>query len=251
VASIVMAEMRLSEFIEKSNAAATADEVCALFRSAVEGYGFNRMALAAASSAAQAAFPARAAGPALAFNCPEDWVKHYLAKQYQEMDPVLLNAPFQRRPYRWKDLKDQSTLSTKQRQILQESEDAKVCNGLSIPLHGPAGESYVISLATEDHHFDSAPLEGQIHVLAIQFYVAYASLTSGPGPDAAVPRLSHRERECLSWSAQGKSAWAIGMILGVSENTVNFHIKSAMRKLGTTNRVQAVALAVRAGLIHP
>lgn len=41
------------------------------------------------------------------------------------------------------------------------------------------------------------------------------------------------------------------MILGVSENTVNFHLKSGMRKLGTTNRVQAVAIAVRAGLIQP
>jgi LuxR family quorum-sensing system transcriptional regulator CciR len=66
-----------------------------------------------------------------------------------------------------------------------------------------------------------------------------------------MPRLTERERECLSWSAQGKSAWATSMILGVSENTVNFHLKSAMRKLGTTNRVQAVAIAVRAGLIQP
>lgn len=243
--------MRLSDFIEKSNAATTPEEVVGLFRTAVEAFGFDRMALAAASSAAQTAYPARAAGPALAFNCPEDWVKHYLLKQYQEIDPVLLNAPFQRRPYRWSDIKRQTALSTKQRQMLQESEDAKVCNGLSIPLHGPAGESYVISLATDDHRFDSTPFEGQIHVLAIQFYVAYSTLASAPGPDPAIPRLSHRERECLSWSAQGKSAWAIGMILGVSENTANFHIKSAMKKLGTTNRVQAVALAVRAGLINP
>lgn len=51
------------------------------------------------------------------------------------------------------------------------------------------------------------------------------------------------------WTAQGKSSWDISRILSISENTVNFHIKNAMRKLGTTSRTAAVAKAIGHGLI--
>ncbi|MCK1352656.1 LuxR family transcriptional regulator [Bradyrhizobium sp. CCBAU 21359] len=61
--------------------------------------------------------------------------------------------------------------------------------------------------------------------------------------------LSEREKQCLRWIEQGKSSWAIGVILNVSENTVNFHVKNAMRKLETTSRTQCVVKARRLGLI--
>lgn len=61
--------------------------------------------------------------------------------------------------------------------------------------------------------------------------------------------LSERERQCLRWVEKGKSSWAIAVILGVSENTVNFHVKNAMRKLETTSRTQCVVQARRLGLL--
>ncbi|WP_027575591.1 helix-turn-helix domain-containing protein [Bradyrhizobium sp. WSM1743] len=61
--------------------------------------------------------------------------------------------------------------------------------------------------------------------------------------------LSERERQCLRWVEEGKSSWAIAVILGVSDNTVNFHIKNAMRKLETTSRTQCVVKARRLGLL--
>ncbi|WFU23402.1 helix-turn-helix transcriptional regulator [Bradyrhizobium sp. CB1717] len=62
--------------------------------------------------------------------------------------------------------------------------------------------------------------------------------------------LSTRERQCLRWVEEGKSSWAIGVILKVSENTVNFHVKNAMRKLETTTRIQCVIKARRLRLIE-
>jgi DNA-binding CsgD family transcriptional regulator/TolB-like protein len=61
--------------------------------------------------------------------------------------------------------------------------------------------------------------------------------------------LSSRERVCLGWAAQGKSSWDIGVILAISENTVNFHIKNAMKKLETTSRTVAAIKALQLGLI--
>lgn len=44
---------------------------------------------------------------------------------------------------------------------------------------------------------------------------------------------------------EGKSSWKIGMILGIGDYAVNFHVKNTMGKLGATSRIQAVAIAIR------
>lgn len=62
-------------------------------------------------------------------------------------------------------------------------------------------------------------------------------------------RLSQREKDCLLWTAEGKSSRDVGTILGISENTVNFHVKNSMRKLGTTNRTAAVVRAIHLRLL--
>jgi DNA-binding CsgD family transcriptional regulator len=61
--------------------------------------------------------------------------------------------------------------------------------------------------------------------------------------------LSSREIDCLHWAARGKSNREIGDILGVSENTVRFHLKNAYRKLDVSSRSQAVIAAMQTGLI--
>ena len=63
------------------------------------------------------------------------------------------------------------------------------------------------------------------------------------------PLLSPRERECLQWTAAGKTTWEIAAILCISQNTVDGYIASATRKLGAVNRTQAVAVALRRGQI--
>jgi LuxR family quorum sensing-dependent transcriptional regulator len=58
-------------------------------------------------------------------------------------------------------------------------------------------------------------------------------------------QLSPREREVLTWVADGKSAWEIGMILNISKRTADEHVKTAARKLGVRNRSHAVAIALK------
>ncbi|TYL70087.1 helix-turn-helix domain-containing protein [Bradyrhizobium cytisi] len=61
--------------------------------------------------------------------------------------------------------------------------------------------------------------------------------------------LSPREKQCLQWVEEGKSSWEIGVILKITENTVNFHLKNAMRKLEVTTRIQAAIKARRLKLL--
>ena len=64
-----------------------------------------------------------------------------------------------------------------------------------------------------------------------------------------VRSLSERERECLTLAAQGKSDWAVGRILGISERTVHNHIENAKRRLRVTTRVQAIVHGLASGQI--
>ncbi len=61
--------------------------------------------------------------------------------------------------------------------------------------------------------------------------------------------LSVREKECLSWVAEGKTTEEVAMILGVSANTINAYIAKAIQKVAATNRAMAIATAIRAGMI--
>lgn len=62
--------------------------------------------------------------------------------------------------------------------------------------------------------------------------------------------LSDRELQCLSWAAYGCSDKEIAQEIGCAHDTVRFHMKNLVRKLGATNRTHAVAVAMQRGLIR-
>lgn len=73
------------------------------------------------------------------------------------------------------------------------------------------------------------------------------------GPSKVVDRvqspLSKREHEIIQWVRDGKTNQQIGEVLGISALTVKNHVQSILRKLGASNRAQAVATAMNAQLM--
>jgi DNA-binding CsgD family transcriptional regulator len=63
------------------------------------------------------------------------------------------------------------------------------------------------------------------------------------------PRLSPRERECMTWLAIGLRYDRIAERLGIARPTVELHLLNARRKLGAKTREQALAKAVALGLL--
>jgi len=61
--------------------------------------------------------------------------------------------------------------------------------------------------------------------------------------------LTAREIEVLELLAEGLPNKTIAARLGISDQTVKFHVASISGKLGAANRTAAVRLAVRRGLI--
>ena len=61
--------------------------------------------------------------------------------------------------------------------------------------------------------------------------------------------LTHREQEVLELLAEGLPNKAIAAQLGISDQTVKFHVAAIIAKLAATNRTDAVRRAIRRGLV--
>ena len=70
----------------------------------------------------------------------------------------------------------------------------------------------------------------------------------GPRPVKA-ETLSRRERQVLTLVAQGAANKEIALQLDISERTVKAHVTSVFNKLGASSRAEAVAIALRSGLL--
>ena len=71
----------------------------------------------------------------------------------------------------------------------------------------------------------------------------------GDGVPAELASLTARERDVLRLIAKGMTNDAIAEELFVSPRTVTTHITRMYAKLGISNRAEAVAIALRAGLV--
>lgn len=118
--------------------------------------------------------------------------------------------------------------------------------GACIPVHDPAGARGAVVIGG----MGSEPNRQQLMELAFAAIHIFDRLAEIKNQDArATDLLTDREIDCLTWTAAGKTSAEIADILGLSEHTVNHYLNRAAKKLDTVNRTQAVAKALRIGLI--
>lgn len=77
------------------------------------------------------------------------------------------------------------------------------------------------------------------------------NLQEKPGKEAAasVGQVSSREKQILSYVAQGYTNKRIAIELGISEQTVKNHVTSVLRRLHANDRTEAVVIAIKQGWI--
>ena len=110
---------------------------------------------------------------------------------------------------------------------------------------GPQGPADQMLVA---RNLGAAGLGETMVLLSLQAKGADATVAT-PGDDAtrkALPPLTPRETEVLTWLAKGKTNRDIADILGMSHRTVNKHLEHIFEKLGVETRSAAAALASRA-----
>lgn len=126
--------------------------------------------------------------------------------------------------------------------------------GVAMALHLPGGMHFCLGVDR------AAPLPkdgGKLTrmIADLQLLAVYAQetairvLSDEAKPDVPDEKLTAREREVLQWTRDGKSSWVIGQIMGLSHHSVNFHLRNASRKLGTSSKHMAVLKAITLRLI--
>lgn len=126
-------------------------------------------------------------------------------------------------------------------------------SGIAISLRDHLGNIYRVGLS-RDQPLTTDPAELSRLVADAQLFGAFAQSAMmriwNPKPEVDLPKLTAREVECLSWTLEGKTAWELGVILGITERTANFHLGNAIQKLDCDNKHSAVIKAMRMGLIR-
>ena len=195
--------------------------------------------------------PGRPAPPEVFFvsNTPQAFLDAALSIEDSRRDPVMkrmkqLSVPF---VYDQQLYVDEGAGDLWEQQALHG-----YSTGIAVALHLPHSRHFLLGvdrdrpLPRSEHK--RVRLMADLQLLAVHAQEAASRLFT-PQVAPPGPRLTARELEILRWTMQGKSAWAVGEILGVTEHTVNFHFRSIFRKLDAASKHQAVIKALSLGLI--
>lgn len=120
--------------------------------------------------------------------------------------------------------------------------------GVYFPCHDPTGRRGAIGFSGAR----ALPHSGELALLHLLCLHAFSHLYLLMNGGEETITLSNRERECLIWTARGKTSAECAVILGVAESTVVGYIAALNRKLGARNKTQMIAIAYERGLLsHP
>lgn len=119
-------------------------------------------------------------------------------------------------------------------------------NGIAFPVHAERGQCGLavflgpqITLPPEELY--------EIHARCFSLFSAVARIR--PGEAGVTRAISKRELQCLKLTANGYTSEAIAQTLKLSVHTANQYLTQCAQKLNAVSRTQAVAKALRLGLI--
>lgn len=241
----------LEENLSAIQKAEDAETVFQMFANAGRGYGFDNACFTLLDDHAREGLSSY---HGFATDYPEDWLTYYRSREYFDIDPVIYQASRGSRPFLWSEAVDAQcqdmALLDEDKQasciLMQEASDAGLADGLGVPLFTVEGALSAVGFSTNERDKD-LPRQAlaEISLLASVFHERYLSFYKN---DAAI-RITARETDVLSWSAEGKTDSEIALLLGVTPATVRFHWANIFRKLDAVNKVNATAKAIRLKLV--
>ena len=235
-------------FLDKARTCQTFDELSAVLESCLKDFGFPLWAYSTEYEKS-----AHEVEPLLKLNFPDKWVEYYIENNCEQVDPVVTRGKDIYHPFTWDDVLTAQDLSKRELEYQDQAWSHGMRTGLAVPILGAHGAFSMLSVTG-----DQKPKEMKEHLnangsellaLAFAYHSMAKDLLKGEALNQRRKILSVREREVVSWTAYGKTAWEIGEILNISERTVVFHLESAKRKLSVNNKYHLVMKAVSMGCV--
>lgn len=200
----------------------------------------------------------------------ERWEDSYLSNKFINVDPCLDAARSSNIPFRWDQLSIKKYIRGRKSGALKTMEaalDHGFTNGVVVPHHfvdlnANAYSALVVFFWKNVANKLKSKFDDQhshLHIIVIYWVNRLIALRNeekrnkvslkASSIQCPAVLLTDREKDALSWAARGKTNSEAAQILGISEQTVEFHIRNASRKLAATNKTQAVAVALTQGSI--
>lgn len=184
-------------------------------------------------------------------NTPNAYLEAFQNRENWRLDPVMQHCKRHSMPIIW----DQNTyVVSGQGDKWEEQARFGYRHGIALALHMPEGRHFFLGV-DRDQPMPSNGAELTRVVADLQLFAVHAQdaalrILMPSSPEPSVPALTPRELETLRWTMEGKTAWEVGNVLGITERTAALHVNNATHKLGCANKHQAVLKAIRLGLIR-
>jgi DNA-binding CsgD family transcriptional regulator len=221
-------------------------------RSIVESFGFDSFLYGLSTSPR----PDKEAQLYVFTTLPLEWLTIYDHKAYVEMDPRIQLVYDNTMPAIW----EQRTFRGKSRRIDEFLDDAArfgVCSGVAFTLHLVNHHGIMIAFNSRQPEIDPIRYEmiqrnlGDLLLFGHSFHEMFMRTVVERGLPSRMKGapLSQRERQVLRLLAAGCTTDYVGNKLGITGRTVQFHLGSIRAKLDAATREEAVALAIKTGVI--
>jgi LuxR family transcriptional regulator, quorum-sensing system regulator CciR len=184
----------------------------------------------------------------LVHDYPDSWATLYVDFDLGGNDPVRRTCGKAMTGFEWMNMDRFISLTKGDRRMLKVGSENGIGDGYTVPRHLPGEASGSCSFVVRPGN--RLPRRA----LQIAEIVGANALTSarriaGVLPPPSRPVLSERQRECVLWSARGKTVFEIATILAISEETVNQHLKVARERYNVHSRQTLILCAMFDGLI--
>jgi len=232
--------LRFEDYARGSREARTLPALTAVYSRAIAALGYQNCMLTSLYG--------RQVGHVLWFEIPGGESGVYARQRWARINRVLASSARKCRPFVWGEAA--ASGGGCRRDDGRECTPPDAESGIAFPFHAPGHRLDVLSISRRDAEpldLESSDLLGAISFNA---WMQYLDLTQDrPGCDAE-HALTPRELEILDWCKKGKTRPEIGRILSISPKTVEFHLANVMTKLGASNQMAAVVIALQRGLLE-
>lgn len=239
--------LEFGKFLDHTNRVGKSDRLFCLLSTFALNFDCPWLAYGKLTSDKRAMKPVRGDAEVM-LKYPDAWQERYFEMSYETVDPIIRTSRTRASAFQWSEVYDDASTTDDERRFFDEAATFGMKSGVSVPLHDPDGSLAIMNFAQAGEGEFGNRTVTYLQLAALHFHLRIAkSVNSSVGEK--MPLLSPREKECILWTAKGKSSWEIARILSISMNTVNFHIKNVMRKTETCSRTTAAIKVIGAGII--
>ena len=181
-------------------------------------------------------------------NYPDGWRSRYEEAEYLRVDPTVAHGRRSPQPIVWNE-----RLFAPARAMWEEARSFGLCFGWAQSSLDVFGGGGMLTLSRARGALTPAELASEEIRFRWLTHVGHLMLSrvfNARRTHSNAATLTAREIEVLKWTADGKTAGEISDLLVISENTINFHMKNAITKLGAANKTAAVVRAAMRGLLN-